>query len=338
MSASAASALPAAAPVDPKFAQAVTEGLTRKGRKTLPPSWFYDEVGSALFEAITLLPEYGLTRAEGQLLVRAASEIVRASGQPDLIVELGSGTGMKTRFVIAEAAAAAQSGAIEYRPIDISRAALDSCAKTLGGMDRVRIEPIEATYFDGIDVAMAGRKQRQRALLLFLGSTIGNFNRTEAVLFLRRIRKHMQPGDCLLLGADLVKPRARLLSAYNDSIGVTAAFNFNILARINRELEGHFDIARFAHEARYNERLARIEMHLRSRVAQEVRIDAIDVTVTFSAGETIWTESSHKFRAEEIARMGERAGWRPVRQWADCGWGFAETLFRICPPARSARK
>jgi L-histidine N-alpha-methyltransferase len=328
MFAFAASALSAAAPVDPQFAQAVTEGLTREGQKTLPPSWFYDEVGSALFETITLLPEYGLTRAEGQLLERASSEIVRASGQPDLIVELGSGTGTKTRFVLA---AAAQTKSVEYRPIDISSSALDSCAKVLGGMERVRIEPIEATYFDGIDAAMAGRKLGRRALLLFLGSTIGNFNRSEAVLFLRRIRKHMQPGDCLLLGADLVKPRAKLLSAYNDPIGVTGAFNLNILARINRELEGHFDIANFAHEARYNESRARIEMHLRSRVAQKVRIDAIDLTVPFSAGETIWTESSHKFRAEEIARMGERAGWCSVRQWVDCEWGFAETLFRICP-------
>jgi dimethylhistidine N-methyltransferase len=233
---------------------------------------------------------------------------------------------MKTRFVLA---AATQRGPVEYRPIDISSAALDSCATTLAGMDRVRIEPIDATYFDGIDVAMAGRKHGQRALLLFLGSTIGNFNRTEAVLFLRRIRKHMQPGDCLLLGADLVKPRGKLLSAYNDSIGVTAAFNLNILARINRELDGHFDIAHFAHEARYNERLARIEMHLRSRVAQEVPIGAIDMTVPFSAGETIWTESSHKFRTEEVVRMGERAGWRSMRQWVDCEWGFAEMLFQI---------
>ena len=331
MFAFAASALSASARVDPNFAQAVAEGLTRKRQKTLPPSWFYDEVGSALFEAITLLPEYGLTRAEGQLLARASSEIVRASGQPDLIVELGSGTGMKTRFVLSEAVASAQSGPVEYRPIDISSAALDSCAKTLGGMDRVRIEPIDATYFDGIDVAMAGRKHGQRALLLFLGSTVGNFNRSDAVVFLRRIRKRMQPGDCLLLGADLVKPRAKLLSAYDDPIGVTAAFNLNILARINRELEGHFDIAHFAHEARYNARQARIEMHLRSRVAQKVRIGAIAITVPFLAGETIWTESSHKFGAEEIVRMGERAGWRPVRQWADCDWGFAETLFRNCP-------
>jgi L-histidine Nalpha-methyltransferase len=332
MFASAASALSTPVRADADFARAVAEGLTRRRQKTLPPSWFYDDVGSALFETITLLPEYGLTRTEGRLLDRASGEIVRASRQPDLIVELGSGTGTKTRFLLA---AAAQAGPVEYRPIDISSAALDSCAKVLGGMDRVRIEPIDATYLDGIDVAMAGRKHGQRVLLLFLGSTIGNFNRGEAVLFLRRIRKHMQPGDCLLLGADLVKPQAKLLSAYNDSIGVTAAFNLNILARINRELDGNFNIPSFAHEARYNERLARIEMHLRSRVTQKVEIGAIDTTVLFSAGETIWTESSHKFRTEEVVQMGKRAGWSSMRQWVDCEWGFAETLFQICRPTSS---
>jgi uncharacterized SAM-dependent methyltransferase len=137
----------------------------------------------------------------------------------------------------------------------------------------------------------------------------------------------MRPGDHLLLGADLVKPRARLLSAYDDPIGVTASFNLNLLARINRELDGHFEISQFAHEARYNERQSRIEMHLRSRIAQQVRINELNLTLKFASGETIWTESSHKFRAEEISRMGRRGGWLCVRQWVDSDWGFAETLF-----------
>ncbi len=312
---------------NPDFAQAVADGLTRKRQKSLPASWFYDELGSALFEAITVLPEYGLTRADSRLLERAAGEIIRASARPDLIVELGSGTGTKTRHLLA-AAAGERSGAIEYRPIDISGAALDLCAKSLGQMPNVQLEPIEASYLDGIEVAMAGRQPRQRALLLFLGSTIGNFTRTEAAQFLRRVRAMMRPGDHLLLGADLVKPTAKLLSAYDDPVGVTAAFNRNILARINRELDGRFDLATFVHEARYNERLARVEMHLRSTMKQEVWIGALDLSVSFAAGETIWTESSHKFRVEQIARMGERAGWRPVRHWVDCEWGFAEALFR----------
>jgi L-histidine Nalpha-methyltransferase len=324
MFASAATAPLIPAFPDPDFAQAVFEGLTRKRQKTLPASWLYDEVGSALFEAITVLPEYGLTRADGEILHRAAGEIVRASKHPDLIVELGSGSSTKTRHVLA---AAAQSDHIEYRPIDISGAALENCVKGLEGLERVSVEPIEGTYLNGVDRALSGRQRGRRALLLFIGSTIGNFDRGPAAVFLRRIRRRMQPGDHLLLGADLVKSRAKLLSAYDDPIGVTAAFNLNLLARINRELDGRFDIAAFAHEARYNERQARIEMHLRSRVDQQVRIGELDLTVSFAAGETIWTESSHKFRPEQIVEMGERAGWRSVRQWVDCDWGFAETLF-----------
>jgi L-histidine N-alpha-methyltransferase len=326
MFASAAASTLTPARANPDFAQAVADGLTRKRQKTLPASWLYDEVGSALFEVITVLPEYGLTRADSELLANAAGEIVRAAGRPDLIIELGSGTGTKTRHVLA---AAAQLHPVLYQPIDISGAALDSCANVLGGMENVIIEPIEATYLDGLDEAMAARQPGQSALLLFLGSTIGNFNRNEAAMFLRQVRKRMRSGDSLLLGADLVKSRARLLSAYDDPIGVTAAFNLNILARINRELGGRFDLAQFAHEARYNERQARVEMHLRSRTPQEVHIGELDLTLPFSAGETIWTESSHKFRAEEIVTIGTRIGWRCVRQWVDREWGFAETLFQM---------
>jgi L-histidine N-alpha-methyltransferase len=310
---------------NPEFAQAVSGGLTQKRQKTLPPSWLYDEVGSALFEVITVLPEYGVTRAEAGLLSNAADEVIRVSGHPTLVIELGSGTGTKTRHVLA---AAARYHPVRYLPIDISPAALDGCVKILGAMDEVSIQPIEATYLDGIEVALAGRTAGIPALLLFLGSTIGNFTRTQAASFLTSIRKRMQPGDYLLLGADLVKSRARLLSAYDDPIGVTAAFNLNLLARITRELGGNFEISQFAHEARYNERQSRIEMHLRSLVAQDVRISELDLSVRFAAGETIWTESSHKFRAEEISRIGHQSGWSCVRQWVDSDWGFAETLFQ----------
>lgn len=326
MFAPAASVSPIPARFNPEFAQAVADGLTRKPQKTLSASWLYDEVGSALFEVITVLPEYGLTRADGQLLARASGEIIREACHPRLVIELGSGTGMKTRHVLA---AAARFGAVEYRPIDISNAALDNCTKALEAMERVRIEPIEGSYIEGVEEAVRGRGLGQRALVLFLGSTIGNFGRAEAASFLRRIREIMLPGDHLLLGADLVKARDKLLAAYDDPIGVTAAFNLNLLARINRDLDGRFEIANFAHAARYNERHSRIEMHLRSRVKQEVWIGALDLHISFRAGETIWTESSHKFRPEEILRMGERAGWRDVRQWVDGDWGFAETLFRI---------
>jgi L-histidine N-alpha-methyltransferase len=309
---------------NPVFAKDVADGLTRAGQKTLPASWLYDDIGSALFEVITLLPEYGLTRADGALLQSTAGEIVRAAGEPTTVVELGSGTGSKTRHVLE---AAARRRRIEYRPVDISPAALAACESALGTMKNVRTAPIEATYLEGIDLALEARGPGKRALILFLGSTIGNFTRSEASTFLQKIRQRILPGDCLLLGADLVKPIATLIRAYDDSLGVTAAFNLNLLARINRELGGHFDLAQFAHEARYNERQSRIEMHLRSRIRQDVSIDQLDLTVSFATGETIWTESSHKFRAEEICALGERAGWLTARQWLDREWGFAETLF-----------
>lgn len=325
MFASAAPARPVRASFNPEFAAAVVEGLTRKRQKILPASCLYDEVGSALFEVITALPEYGLTRADGRLLANAAGEIVRASGYPELIVELGSGTGNKTRHVLA---AGAQYRPIEYRPIDISSTALDNCLNAMGGMERVRVDPVEGSYLEGIESVMRYRRNGRPALLLFLGSTIGNFSRSEAAQFLRNVRASMSSGDHLLIGADLVKPREKLLRAYDDPIGVTAAFNLNLLARINRELDGRFEISNFTHEARYSDRWSRIEMHIRSRVRQEVWIGALDLSIPFKAGETIWTESSHKFRPEEITAMGKRAGWRHVRQWVDCEWGFAETLFR----------
>jgi dimethylhistidine N-methyltransferase len=309
------------------LARDVAEGLTRAPQKTLPASWLYDEVGTALFEVITVLPEYGLTRADGALLERSAQEIVASAGQPRLIFELGSGTGTKTRHLLA---AATLQGAVQYLPIDISRAALENCKAAMGSIDQLKVEPIEDTYLEGIDQALTRRSRGEHVLILFLGSTIGNFSPAEAKTFLHRIRQRMRPGDSLLLGADLVKPRAKLIKAYADSLGVTAAFNLNLLARINRELGGEFNLSRFAHEARYSERCSRIEMHLRSRVAQKVAIRALDLTIEFARGETIWTESSHKFRTEEIRWLGEQAGWQTKQQWLDHDWGFAETLFS-CP-------
>jgi L-histidine N-alpha-methyltransferase len=310
--------------VNAELARDVAEGLSRTPQKTLPASWLYDEVGSALFEVITVLPEYGLTRADGALLRGSADEIIAAAGQPELIFELGSGTGTKTRHILLTAA---MQGAVRYLPIDISRAALDNCGTAMQSIEGVDVEPIEASYLEGIEQALTRRGPEERVLILFLGSTIGNFTPAEGQTFLHRIRQRMLPGDSLLLGADLVKPRAKLIAAYDDSLGVTAAFNLNLLARINRELDGEFDLSKFAHEARYSERGSRVEMHLRSRVAQTVAIQALGMRVRFAKGETIWTESSHKFRAEEIRWLGEQAGWQTERQWIDSGWGFAETLF-----------
>jgi dimethylhistidine N-methyltransferase len=301
------------------FARDVAEGLARP-QKTLPPSWLYDEIGSALFETITLLPEYGLTRADSALLESAAHEIVVAARAPRLIVELGSGGGSKTRHILKAAAA---HGPVEYIPIDISAAALDRCHASLSTLSGVNVRPVEGTYLDGIARAIEGRA----ALILFLGSTIGNFTVPEAGTFLRDIKDSVPAGCRLLLGADLVKDRGRLLAAYDDPLGVTAAFNLNLLARINRELGGEFRLDRFAHEARYNAAGSRIEMHLRSRRQQTVPIAALGFEASFRKDETIWTESSHKFEAAGVRKLGEDAGWRTVRQWIDSDWGFSETLF-----------
>jgi len=321
---------------DAAFARDVAEGLGRPGQKMLPPTWFYDDAGSALFEAITQLPEYALTRTEERLLARVAQDIVREAGSPRLIVELGSGSGTKTRNILEAALrdTCAEPGAknqnpVTYAPVDVSPAALEVCAAELGRISGVHVEPVAAKYLDGITVALRGRRAGEPALVLFLGSTIGNFTRREGTAFLKRVRGLLQPGDALLVGGDLVKPAATLIAAYDDAAGVTAAFNLNLLARINRELGGEFDLRGFAHEARWNSRARRIEMHLRSHVAQQVRVNRLGRTFCFGAGETIWTESSHKFRLGELARMGERAGCIAVQEWAEEEWGFTETLFRI---------
>jgi dimethylhistidine N-methyltransferase len=310
-------------PANPEFAHDVEIGLAAR-RKWLPARWLYDELGSALFEAITALPEYGLTRADARIIARAADEIVDAAGHPRTLIELGSGSGSKTRALLE---VGARRNFVEYLPIDISRAALNSCKVTLNGIPRVHIRPVEAGYIEGLERGIRDCRPGEPALILFLGSTIGNFARTEAAAFLAEVRRRVRPGDSLLLGADLVKPAEVLIRAYDDPLGVTAAFNLNVLGRMNRELEGEFDLSRFQHEAVWNSRASRIEMHLRSRVAQRVTIGALGREIRFRAGETVWTESSHKFRPEQIRRMGERAGWRFARQWLDQEWPFAETLF-----------
>jgi len=304
------------------FARAVSAGLKRS-QKSIPACWLYDELGSALFEAITLVPEYGLTRADGELLRDCSHDLIRAAGNPSLVVELGSGTGTKTRHIL-QAAAGRQR--VRYFPIDISEAALRACEHALGDMEDVHLQPIEGTYFDGLERALSMRRANEPALILFLGSTIGNFSASERAAFLKRIYSNVRPGDSLLLGTDLVKPPDVLVRAYDDALGVTAAFNLNLLVRINRELGGNFDITSFRHEARYNERQSRIEMHLTSRAAQQVRINKLSLCVSFAKGETIWTESCHKFRREQVAQIGRRAGWKLTAQWIDDDWGFAETL------------
>ncbi len=304
-----------------QFARDVFDGLNRPGQKELPSQYLYDDLGSALFDAITCLPEYGLTRADRRLLEANSAKLARRLDGEIVVAELGSGSGGKTRCVLE---AFADRRPLEYIPIDLSCAALARCGRELAELAAIR--PIESSYLDGLEEAARNRNGR-RLLVLFLGSNIGNFSPDEAGRFLLELRGLLDPGDALVLGADLVKPQSRLLAAYDDPAGVTAAFNRNLLARINRELGGDFDLRRFAHEARWDPRRRRVEMHLRSLGPQTVRVEAAGLTASLADGETIWTESSYKFLPEELEAMAPRAGFHGAAQWIDREWGFAENLW-----------
>jgi L-histidine Nalpha-methyltransferase len=306
-----------------EFASDVRAGLTRPSQKELPSKYLYDDVGSALFEVISHLPEYGLTRADERLLRRHASEIVDRLAMPVAVAELGSGSGKKSRWVL-EALCRRQR--TFYYPVEISRSALAMCERELRDIDSISILGFEREYLDGLLEVAAHRKGGHHLLVLFLGSTIGNFDRTAGVKFLAEVRRILEPGDSLLLGTDLEKPSAQVLAAYDDELGVTAAFNLNLLARVNRELEADFDLGQFSHLARINPEARSVEMHLRSRRRQAVNIPAADLQVEFLEGETIWTESSHKYSTEEIFQMARAAGFRCEAQWIDEQWPFAENL------------
>lgn len=310
-----------AAAFDNEFARDVRAGLTRPEQKTLPCRYFYDSLGSALFEAITYLPEYGLTRADARILQTHAREIAARMKGSVLVAELGSGTGAKTRPILAQLR---ERQVVVYYPIDVSASALEKCRQDLGDLGAV--VPLEAGYLEGLRQAAGQRTAGQKLLVLFLGSTIGNFEPEAAIDFLLAIRSCLQPGDALLLGTDLVKPPDALVSAYDDPTGVTAAFNRNLLARINRELGADFDLREFDHLVRYDEQAQRIEMHLRSRIYQIVRVPAADLMVDFVPNETICTEACHKFRLEQLCAMAFTAGFRLETQWIDQEWPFAESL------------
>jgi dimethylhistidine N-methyltransferase len=306
-----------------EFAAEVRADLSRL-QKELHSKYLYDELGSALFEAITRLPEYGLTRADERLLRAHAEDIARLIPAAT-VIELGSGTGEKTRSILN--ALRPPGSSARYHPIDVSPQPLARCLRDLA--DVAEVHPIEQPYLDGMATAIADRDPHVPVLVLFLGSTIGNFERPRAIEFLRDLRGYLQPGDAILVGADLVKDREQMLRAYNDPIGLTAAFNLNLLGRINRELGGTFDLANFQHEARWNESERRIEMHLRSRVPQTAFVAAADLTVQFRAGETIWTESSHKYQLDEICQMAQQTGFQVEAQWVDAEWPFVESLWVV---------
>jgi dimethylhistidine N-methyltransferase len=308
-----------------QFAHDVRLGLGKSGQKELPSTYLYDAVGSALFETITHLPEYGLTRADERVLRRYSDDIAAQMPAGTVVAELGSGSGKKTRYILE---ALSKNRGLLYFPIDVSPTALAACKQELSSS--ATVIPLEHSYFQGLQIAAGRRRHGEPLLVLFLGSTLGNFDRDGVrEEFLRTIASILSPGDALLLGTDLLKPEAQLLLAYDDPAGVTAAFNRNLLARINRELDADFDLSQFAHEARYNQRQQRIEMHLRSLQRQSATVAAADLHVRFEEGETIWTESSHKFDINKLPDLARSTGFVHVQSWLDLEWPFAENLWVI---------
>lgn len=295
--------------------------------KQLQSKYLYDALGSSLFEAICRLPWYRITRAEQRLLETHAPAIVerlcRGPETVPLIVELGCGSGEKIVILAETLQAAGRRGRVHL--IDISRQALEQSERTLGRLHHISVVGHRETYEVGLHHAARQREYGSPVLVLLLGSNIGNFDAPAADEFLRAIRGALAPGDALLLGADLVKPERDLQLAYDDPLGVTAAFNRNLLVRINRELGGTFDLDAFAHVAVWNAEMRRVEMHLESRRSQVVRIGSS--TVRFAEGERIWTESSYKYEPRDVVDMGTRAGFTTTEQWIDGDARFALTLF-----------
>lgn len=291
--------------------------------KQLPSRLLYDALGSALFEAICHLPWYRITRAELQLLEQHAREIAQAIGRRGRLVELGCGNGEKLTRLLAHA----DLPGVHTHLVDVSAAALAGAVRTLATLeDRApRVTTHEATYDDGL-LALPAVAEHP-TLIAFLGSNIGNFDGPGAASLLRLVRAAVRAGDALLLGADLVKPEADLLLAYDDPLGVTAAFDKNLLLRLNTELDADFDLDRFAHRAVWRPDASRVEMHLVSRCAQQVRVRQAELEITLADGETIWTESSYKFEPAGIRQLVEPAGFVQRQQWIDPQARFALTLF-----------
>lgn len=305
------------------IANDVLEGLTREP-KTLSPKLFYDAAGSELFERITELPEYYPTATERGILRQYAPAIVKQEGECSAVVELGAGSASKTTLLLDAFVKARQ--AITYYPVDVSAAALEFCSDRMREMlPSVRVVPKVLDFTHGMPQfrQIAGRK-----LFLFIGSSIGNFEPLEAGFFLKQIRSSMNPGDGLLLGTDMRKSPDVLVPAYDDSEGVTAAFNKNVLTRINRELGGDFDLDSFAHRIVWNDELSRIEMHLESLRQQTVTLADLALTLQFRKGETIHTENSYKFTTSMVQAIARNGGFTTEQTWSDAKHWFTVHLLR----------
>ena len=309
-------------------AQASFADDVRRGLKAVPkrlfPKYFYDELGSQLFEAICLLPEYYLTRAENEILARYADEMVSAIAGPKTLLELGSGSATKTRCIIE--ALLRQQRDLLYIPVDISATALETSSRVLlQSYPSLSIKAYASDYYDGF--AAISPEERGRTLALFLGSNIGNFDLEEARTFLHALRGVLRAGDALLLGADLRKQPEALEAAYDDALGVTAAFNLNLLARINREVDADFDLRAFKHYVRYDEEIGRVEVYIESTRAQTVNLGRLGMTIQFAVGERIHTENSYKYDLEGLSKLASATGFTRTRTWLDTAERFSSNLF-----------
>jgi len=305
------------------FAEEARAGLSATP-KTLPCRFFYDDIGSDLFEQICELPEYYLTRAESEILQRRAGEIAEAFSEPIAMVELGSGSSTKTRLLID--ALLEHHGSLSYVPVDISSNILEaSSLELLQEFERLEIRAIAGEYQDGLR-RLRSYSERPK-LVIWLGSTIGNLDRRSAVQFVEGLRAGLGADDRVLLGIDLRKDRNTLEDAYNDAAGLTSQFNVNLLERINRELGGEFDPSLFEFVARYDPVSGSVDSYLVSRIEQAVAIDAIGLEVHFDANETIHTESSVKYSFAEIDELAERTGLRVTDRWLDAQRRFSVNLF-----------
>src|SRR5580693_4676848 len=303
----------------------VWRGLHKRPR-SLVPWMLYDSEGSRLFECITTLPEYYPTRTEREILASYAEAIVRATGsdcsRPLRLLELGAGTAAKTGILL-EAATRLRNEVV-YFPIDVSSDALDAACDSIAQLlPDVQLQPMVANYVTHPPML---ERFNGTTLAMYIGSSIGNFSPEEARTILRNLRSELRAGDMLLLGTDMVKDEATLLRAYDDREGVTAAFNLNVLHRLNRELGANFDTDCFRHRARWNSVESRIEMHLESTRDQWVNIPAAELSVPFAAFETIHTENSYKFTGESLAALLDDAGFTVEQTWTDPRQWYALTL------------
>lgn len=307
----------------PSFADDVRRGLLAQP-KHLFPKYFYDELGSQLFEAICLLPEYYLTRAENEILTRYADEIVQSVDGHKTLLEMGSGSASKTRLIIE--ALLRNQNELHFIPVDISASALETSSRVLlQSYPRLKITAYASDYYDGL--AALRDVERGRTLALFLGSNVGNFDAEEARTFLRALRGVLRDGDALLLGADLRKRKNVLEAAYDDALGITAAFNLNLLSRINREFDADFNIRAFRHYVEYKEATGRVEVYIESLRDQRVSLRRLDMEVNFTAGERVHTENSYKYDLDGLSALATETGFTRARTWLDERKQFSSNLF-----------